>query len=293
MMRRLLVVLALALPAGAQAETAMEQDLCREGWQSVNVAMGQAARFRSIEPFVNTDGWCQIDRSVAELREDDFSRLVWHATGVAGAIQKSGFPETFEARFTGIDLVEAFSMDLPPERVGSMASLHVKAERDRETLDFEIDALDFDFGELGAAKLRLVGGGIDLSGLKRMQITVGGLRIREATLSLTTTPDLSRALTAGVAGEKQLALMREVVGILPDATVSDESRAALLDFLDAAPTQNGTLEVRATSEAGLGMVQMAGGGMQLQESVSDEDVKDAAALLLSGVRIEATWTSQD
>jgi hypothetical protein len=292
MRRRLAVVLALALPAGAQAETAMQQDLCREGWRSVNVAMGQAARFRSIEPFVNAEGWCQIDRSVADLREDDFSNLVWHATGVADAIRKSGFPETFESRFSGIDPVEAFNMELPRERVGSMAALHVKAERDPETLDFAIEALDFDFGDLGAAQIRLAGGGIDLSGLKRMQITLGGLRVRDAALSLTTTSDLSRALNAGLSEDGQLALIREAVRLLPDSSVSPESQAALDAFLNAGPGQAGTLELSATSEAGLGMVQIAGGGLQLQQSVSDAELTAAFAHILTGVRIEARWTPE-
>lgn len=292
-MRRVVMTLGLVLPVAVQAQPVMDRETCRTGWQAVNVAMGQAARFQTIEPMVTDDGWCRIDRNVADLRDDDFSELVWRATGVTGAIEESGFPESLEARFAGIDLVEAFKMDLPPERTGAMAGLNVMAERDPETLDFAIRAMDFDFGELGAATFSLVGGGIDLSGLKRMQITIGGLRIREATLSLDTTPDLSRALSAGLAGQGQLALMREVVRVLPDDTVSDESRAALVAFLEAAPAQDGTLELRATSEAGLGMIQLAGRGMKLEESVSDKDVKDAAALLLSGVQIEATWTPRD
>ncbi|WP_420558614.1 hypothetical protein [Roseovarius sp.] len=292
-MRRVVMTLGLVLPVAVQAQPVMDRETCRTGWQAVNVAMGQAARFQTIEPKVTDDGWCRIDRSVADLRDDDFSELVWRATGVAGAIEESGFPESLEARFAGIDLIEAFKMDLPPERTGAMAGLNVMAERDPETLDFAIRAMAFDFGELGAATFSLVGGGIDLSGLKRMQITVGGLRIREAALSLDTTPDLSRALSAGLAGQEQLALMREVVRVLPDDTVSDESRAALVAFLEAAPAQDATLELRATSEAGLGMIQLAGGGMKLEESVSDKDVKDAAALLLSGVRIEATWAPRD
>ena len=290
MMRRVAMILGLVLPVAVQAQPVTDRETCREGWQALNAAMGQAARFQTIEPMVTDDGWCRIDRSVADLRDKDFSELEWRATGVAEAIEESGFPESLEARFSGIDLIEAFGMDLPPERAGAMAGLTVMAERDPETLDFAIRAMDFDFGALGAANFSLVGGGIDLSGLKRMQITIGGLRIREATLSVDTTPDLSRALSAGLGGEEQLALMREVVRVLPDDTVSEESRAVLVAFLDAAPAQDGTLELRATSEAGLGMIQIAGGGMQLEESVSDEDVKDAAALLLSGVRIEATWT---
>ncbi|WP_172978049.1 hypothetical protein [Roseovarius sp. THAF27] len=287
------MIMGLALPVAAQAQPVMDRETCRAGWQTVNAAMGQAERFQTIEPKVTDDGWCRIDRSVADLRDKDFSELEWRATGVTQAIEASGFPESLEARFSGIDMIEAFGMDLPQERAGAMAGLTVLAERNPETLDFAIQAMDFDFGALGAAKFSLIGGGIDLSGLKRMQITIGGLRIREAALSLDTTPDLSRALSAGLAGQQQLALMREVIRALPDDTVSEESRAALVAFLEAAPAQDGTLELRATSEAGLGMIQLAGGGMKLGESVSDEDVKDAAALLLSGVRIEATWIPRD
>lgn len=291
-MRRIAMIMGLALPVAAQAQPVMDRETCRAGWQTVNAAMGQAERFQTIEPKVTDDGWCRIDRSVADLRDKDFSELEWRATGVTQAIEASGFPESLEARFSGIDMIEAFGMDLPQERAGAMAGLTVLAERNPETLDFAIQAMDFDFGALGAANSALLAGDRPV-GAEADADHHRGLRIREAALSLDTTPDLSRALSAGLAGQQQLALMREVIRALPDDTVSEESRAALVAFLEAAPAQDGTLELRATSEAGLGMIQLAGGGMKLGESVSDEDVKDAAALLLSGVRIEATWIPRD
>ena len=288
-MRGFLVMLGLMLPLGAQAEAAMEQAQCRDGWQVANAATGQAKRFLIIEPIVNAEGWCQIDESVAELREDDFSKLVWRAMGVEAAIEKGGFPESFEAQFTGIDLIEGFNLPLPPEWAGAAAQLYVKAERDFESRGFAVEAVAFDFGELGQAKMRFAGGGIDLSSAKQMQFTVGGLRFHEAALSLTTTPDLSRALHEGMTTEAQMAQLQEIVAVLPKRSVSAESRAGLEAFLTAGPDQAGKLEIVATSETGLGILQVVGGTMQLDRGVSGADGMSAAVeQILTGVRIEAS-----
>lgn len=289
-MRRYLLTICLALPLAAQAETAMQQELCREGWQTTNAAMGQAVRFLTIEPVVNDDGWCQIDRSIADLREDDFSKLVWRANGIEEAVEKGGFPESFEAHFAGINLVEAFGIPLPPERAGAMAQLYVDASRDAETRDFAVEHLDFDFGDLGTAQMSFAGGGIDLSGLKQMQFTVGGLRFHEAALTLTTTLDLSQALREGIAGASQMALLEELVAVVPDSSISDESRAALQRFVAVGPDQAGTLEVEARSETGLGVVQVAGGVMLLEQGRSTAgDLRLAVDQILTGVRIEVRW----
>ena len=289
MIARLAAVLAL-WPVCAMAEPEMTRDACIRGWQAFATASGQVQRLREIEPVVTGEGWCRIDRSIAELSEKDFGRLVWRATGVEQAVEQRGFPKTLEAEFGGIDLDAAFGLQFPPKYAGAMGGLDVKALRDPETRAFQVDTVAFDFGGLGSVTLSGQGGGVDLSGLDRMQLTWGALRFHDLRLRLETTPALTGALKKALLTEEIRGRLPELVAELPSTSISQDSRAALRSFVEHGSEQAGTLEIVATSDAGLGAGQIMGAVMKRWETPSG-DAGMAAMLehILSGVVLEVQW----
>ena len=292
-MRRLSAAVIFAGAAQVSlAQPVMTPESCLSGWQAFTFAIGTPARFRAIQPDVTEDGWCQIDRSIADLRANDFGRVMWWADGVEDAVANSGFPLSFEAEFTGIDLVEAFNMNLPGDAVGTMGALLMKAMRDPATRDFAVEAVSFDFAELGALGVAFQGGGIDLSGLSQMQLSLGGLRVHSAQVSFETTKALSAALWPVIGDEEFWALLRDTVALIPEANLDADGRAALLRFFAAGADAEGCLDVKMSSETGLGFLQVLGGALAFDKGDEGPDaLMQALEQILTGVTLSATWAS--
>ncbi|WP_317055177.1 hypothetical protein [Roseovarius rhodophyticola] len=269
----------------------MTPELCLSGWQSFNFLIGTPPRLRAIQPNVTETGWCRIDRSFADLRENDFASVEYRATGIEAAVKNRGVPLTFEADFQGISLVQGLKMDLGPGNENAMGALKIKAQRDPASFDFLIEKLLFDAEDLGSISLTASGGGIDLKSLERMQLTLGGMRLTSLVLDLDTTRDLSRALRPVIEEVASLRDWVQVLNRLPAEMFTAGSRDALMRFARAMPAAKGTLTLRMQSETGLGLVQIIGATMTLEESGGRiSDIAAAVEQLVTGSTIDATWT---
>ena len=284
MIRALTLACLLAAPATAQE---MTRETCRIGWKAFNQMINENADMVDAQPDVTTEGWCRIDESNAGLNANDFGSLEWRAAGVEEAVAQKGAPLNIDARFTGIDLVQGLKIPLGEEYEGPVGKMQVNMSRDPDTRDFTIHNWYTHFGDLGALTVTASGGGIDLSSLNTMQFTSGGLRMYDLTVRLETTPALSAALLSDIPADTAQILIRAI----PDESMDEPSRAAVLAFLDNAATADGALQISATSEQGMGFLQMVGGIMPLEEQgLSPETLSGAMDILMSGVVLSVEWT---
>ncbi|WP_338550764.1 hypothetical protein [Roseovarius phycicola] len=277
--------------AAQEARPPMTSDACLTGWQGFTLMTSMPGRLRAIQPSVTPTGWCRVDKSNGDLQDNDFASVEWRALGVKDAVASRGFPLDFEADFKGISLVKGFKMDLGPGNENAMGSLEVKAQRAPDSFDFVVEKLLFDFEDIGALAITASGGGIDLSSLERMQLTLGGMRIKSLGLSLDTTSDLSRSLRPVI---EEVASLRDWVQILkrmPPEMFTDGSQEALMRFMRAMPAARGTLKLQVQSDNGIGILQIVGATMTLEKSGGRVwDIAAAVEQLVTGSTIDATWT---
>lgn len=277
--------------AAQEARPPMTSDACLTGWQGFTLMTSMPGRLRAIQPSVTPTGWCRVDKSNGDLRDNDFASVEWRALGVKDAVASRGFPLDFEADFKGISLVKGFKMDLGPGNESAMGALQIKAQRAADDFDFVVERLNFDFEDLGALAITASGDGIDLSSLERMQLTLGGMRIKSLGLNLNTSSDLSRSLRPVI---EEVASLRDWVQILnrmPPEMFTDGSKDALMRFVRAMPAARGTLKLRMRSETGLGILQIVGATMSFDKGAGNiSDLAAAAEQLVSGSTIDATWT---
>lgn len=286
----LLSLSALQVAKAEEPPEPMTSELCLSGWQSFNFLIGTPPRLRAIQPKVTETGWCRIDRSFADLRENDFESVEYRATGIEAAVKNRGVPLTFEADFQGISLVQGLKMDLGPGNENAMGSLEVKAQRAPDSFDFVVEKLLFDFEDIGALAITASGGGIDLSSLERMQLTLGGMRIKSLGLSLDTTSDLSRSLRPVIEEVAPLRDWVQILNRLPPQMFTDGSQDALMRFMRAMPAARGTLKLQVQSDNGIGILQIVGATMTLEKSGGRVwDIAAAVEQLVAGSTIDATW----
>lgn len=279
--------IACVMAAPAPAQPVMTAETCLIGWAAFSDLTDQSARLTVAAPHVTETGWCRIDGSSAELRVQDFESLDWRAVGLEEAVQNRGAPESVEIRVMGIDLIEGLKLSLPPGYEGAKARMQLHLSRAPETRAVFLHDWTTDFGTLGRLRLTGRGGGFDLSSLSGMQITLGGLRVFEADIALETSPALSAALLAGLPRD----LARTAVNAVPEDSIDTESRAALLAFREESDRTRGRLLLSARSVTGVGVLQLVGGAMALEEAGPPETVMQRAAeRAFYQVTLSASWT---
>ena len=283
MIRAIAFACLIGLPVHAQE---MTRETCRLGWEALNILIEEDGEMITALPDLTPDGLCRIDTSNAPLEKNDFESVEWRAAGVEEAVAQQGVPLSLEAEFTGIDLVEGLKLQLGPQHVGRLGTMRFDFTRDAATRDITLEEWTTDFGPLGALGLRASGGGIDLSSLKTMQFTWGGLRVFDVDLTLKTTPGLSFALFhRGFIADPVQSL-----AMLPDGALDDTSEAALSAFLQAGTSAHGTFTISARSQNGVGFLQMVGGVRHMEEAgFSEAAVAEGLSILMEGVTLKASW----
>ncbi len=277
----------MALPATAQD---MTPETCRAGWEAFNLMIGETADMVSVQPDVTAKGWCRIDSSNAPLNTNDFGSLEFRGTGIEDAVKNQGAPTSLDVRIDGIDLIEGWDLPMPAEYGGPRGTANFSFQRDLDTREIIVKALDADFGGLGHVKITAQGGGVDLTSLNSMQITSGGARVHDLTLQLQATPVLKNALLPPIAS----AMGDIFVQAIPVDSIDTSSRDALSQFLASGSDTGGLLRLSAKSEAGMGFLQMVGGVMPLQEKgMSEDNLKSSMEILFSGVTLSAEWIGID
>ncbi|MFK7941104.1 MAG: hypothetical protein AB8B82_17120 [Roseovarius sp.] len=288
MIRAAAVACLFALPAAAQN---MTPDTCRAGWQAFNEMTGQTAQMAAVKPDVTDQGWCRIDSTNAELTAKDFTSLEFRGTGIDAAVTNQGAPETLDVRIDGIDLLHGWKLPLDAQYAGPRGTLALSYVHLPDTRATQLKQLNAEFGGLGHIKVKAQGGGVDLSSLSAMQITSGGGRVTDITLQIQTTPDLKQAMLPPIAA----AMGALYVDAIPDTSIDANSRDALRRFLTSGPDTGGLLRAQGHSPAGIGVLQIVGGVMPLQKSdksaKSEDALKDAMEIMLSGVTVSAEWVA--
>ena len=292
MIRALIVTLCFASPLVAQEADlpSMTPEACLKGWQSFNFAINSPGRLRAVQPDVTQNGMCRIDKTNADLRVNDFASVDWRATGVEDAVKNRGFPDSFRANFQGIDLIEGLKLPLPDRYRGALGSLAISGSRASGLGGFEIEQMAFDAGDLGAVSFEMDGRGINLSSLEAMQLSLGGMRMAHAKLTIDGSSALYTALIDELDRDKTLPLWPQMLSLLPLANFNGNSRSELVRFAQALPDTGGTFEIEVTSNTGVGILQIVGATMTLENSdKTPADIAAALSQMLTGVRIDASW----
>lgn len=290
MIRAAAAALLLAVSGAASAAgPVMTAETCRIGWQAFADLTKQPPHLRGVAPHVTETGWCRVDWTNAALTAEDFEAMDWRAEGLLAAVENGGFPLSLEMDARGIDPAAAFGMPLPAAHRGAFGTLTLSARRTPATRAFSIRDLTAGFGALGGFTVSASGGGIDLSTLPMMQFTLGGLRLREATLDLETTDVLSRALIVPLLRDMGGADVGTLIAALPATSIDGPGRAALAEFAAALPDAAGRLEIAARAEQGLGVMQLVAGVTALEPG-SGSPPQTALDILFNGVNLTARWT---
>lgn len=285
MIRAAALACVLSTPLLAQD---MTPEVCRDGWQAFNQMIGEQEDMTSVQPDVTATGWCRVDSRNANLNPNDFASLEFRGTGLSRAVANEGAPEALDVRIEGIDLIKGWKLPLPAQYAGPRGTAQLSYIFDPDTHDVALETLEADFGGLGHLKVTANGGGVDLASLKTMQITLGGARVNELTLQFQATPALKQAMLPDIAA----AMGDMFVRSLPDTSIDPASRAALSAFLASGPDAGGLLRLDATSEAGMGFLQMVGGAMPLKDKgMSPETLTSAMQVMFSGVTLQADWVA--
>ena len=277
-----------ASPAPAQSTAApiMTSELCKIGWAAFAKATSQASNISDARPDVTANGWCRVDKSNTALTRRDFETMEWRARGTQDAVTFKGFPVNLEMHATGIDLEHGFGLKLPSGQQSPQASLSIDFDRSQHDFSFALRDLTADFGTLGWLSVQLRGGGIDLSSAKSMQIGLGGLRAYSARVQLQSAGGLGKALMPFAFTQEG----RKVVDALPSGAIDFHSRAALQAFLATRGTTGGRLTIEAETATGLGILQITGALMQMdQGNGAQANYTEGLNIMLRGVTLKVNW----
>lgn len=292
MIRRAICALLLATPVQAQSELppVMTAEQCALGWLGFASVTDQSQDIRNASADVTADGWCRVDKSNTVLTSKDFETMEWRARGVVEAIANQGAPLSLELRSTGIDPVDGFGL-VPPEGMDlPLVSLSMHLSRSPQDRTFSIHNVTTDFGALGQLTFQMQGGGIDLTSLKTMQIGLGGMRVYSAQITLQTAGSMGGDLAPALAPFAFTEEARTIIDALPVGAIDDNSRAALATFAKTGGAIPGSLTLTAQSDAGLGVLQITGALIQIdQGNQSDPDYAAGLEILLDGVTLTASW----
>lgn len=278
----------------AAATPVMTPETCAAGWRAIAAPMVLPRYLREAKQIVTEDGWCRMDRSTTELRSYDFAALTWRALGVIEAAANNVPPQSFEAEFTGILWDEAFDMRFAAGQPPESGAIRFHARHDPDSRTLVLDDLTFDFGALGRLQFTGQGAGFDFSSLAALQFSIGGMRLHRLTLDATLTAPLSEALQTSLAPADGAGdtgpFLTDLVAAIPASALSTEDRITLGAFLAALPRAAGALSITATSDTGLGALQIGAARSRKAGTTAMPDILD---IVFSGVTLAVDWIADD
>lgn len=270
----------------------MTQAACRTSWQGIADGLKLRDGLRNARPEVTPVGNCALHTGNADLKAKDFTSLTWWADGIEAAVRNQGVPRALDIAFGGIDLREGFNLPLPSDAGPALASLRIKGMHAPQRGPFELEMLHLDAVDLGNLRVSISGDGVDLTSAERLQLSLGGLRVRRITLQLDADPKLLSAVMQATKADKSLSDWPKVLEAMPSETFTANSRATLVAFARSLPSASGTLDLELRSDSGLGFLQIISGASALRNANDDPDkVSDALAQMLNGVRVDVNWSA--
>lgn len=290
-MRPTAIILCLLAASGSNAQTAPD---CAGLTQALAGALGATDGYTlTVPPAGPTDGWCVLDG--ATLRSTGPGRPNLSA-------------ERFRLRRDGADGQPRIEIDATGLRVLPVVGDASVDERLRalfrlQTADLSLDATQNETDdrlEVQSLVLRLSGGtelklsadirGADLAPASLIGGSVTRLDLQWRSDGRVAGPVMEMAGEAmvGVGGGASVDAARgalsTVVAALPEAALSDDSRAALVDLVADLPQGRGKLRLSLSSQDGIGAARIAVAALS-----GDPFGPEALAALFKDARINAVW----
>lgn len=240
------------------------------------------------------DGWCRFDGSDALFQDDAFDVLDWRLQGTDVWAREGIPPLAIEVRATGLspDVMEGGGTSARPDLV---AQILLRQHPDAGQLILERAVLENAAGDV--LSVSGVFERVFLSSTAMMQVSMGSAAFKAGLMSMTLTgvheDPFAFGIDIDVRGEGT-AMGRgafEVISRLPEGVMDAASRAELTAYASDLPSPVGTLEVIASSERGLGLMQL--GTAMYQSFVARPDLSDPSSgldVMLDGVTIRADWS---
>ena len=308
MIRAGLLALLLAGPAGAEGLAG--QALCEAAWGKVSDGLASLVGL-SAAGVVQEGDWCVAEVPVLDMPGQyvpdwHMDRLRFRGSALGWIADGSTLPEGLEVVVEGLRLVVQtgnpqmdwlFAAQSRPNAIGVEVSL----AWDPAAKVLRLEGLSIDFPGDNLVEASGSVSGVDLSSTGAAQMSATSFALTEFDARITThglfewyvlmalgpavlpsEGDMDAAF-AGMQAE-----VKAVVADLPGAGFPDDSKAAMMAFVDALPNPSGDLTLGLRAEPGLGPVRVAGYALTGVPTSMAE-----AAPLFQGVAINAGWSESD
>ena len=308
MIRAGLLAVLLAGPAGAEGLTG--QALCEAAWARVSEGLATVGSLTS-DGVVQDGDWCAVEGPVLDmagqyLPDWHLDRLKVRGAALGWIADGSTLPEGLEVAVEGLRLVVQtgnpqmdwlFAAQSRPNAIA--AELSLAWDPAARTLRLEGMSIDFPGDNLVEASATVTGVDLSSTGAAQMSATSFALTEFDARITshglfewyvlmalgptvLPSEGDMDAAF-AGVQAEA-----KSFVAGLPGTSFPDDSKAALVAFIDALPNPSGDLTLGVRAEPGLGPVRLGGYALTGVPTSMAE-----AAPLFQGVTVDVGWSESD
>lgn len=238
----------------------------------------------------SSDGWCQFRRTDPGFGDMPFDTIEW------------AFEDTTRWTRDGI----------PPLAIHLRIQGFVPQDAEPNTPDLDIKATVRQIPEAGQVILEraimsndqgdvlTVSGVFErlfLSSTSMMQVSLGSATFKAGLMSMTLTGEVENPfgfnaeVTVNGTSQSQGQAAFDAINRLPDTLIDDASRAELMAYAADLPKPVGTIELAASSERGLGLVQFGAAAYSGFVSIMDDrEMSREMEIMFDGLSITANWT---
>lgn len=280
--------LLLTAPIQATAFSAMQPDDCAAAWEIIN----KGHKTGAVVNRLSDDGWCLVPAAQAAVEGFDFDLIEWRAEGIERLLEQSLPPTTLTIRVTDADMLRKLRVrgdaDAPAMPMQIMLSLRDNAQ-DRQLV---IENLLITGPKGNVVSLQGVFHNVDLSSTAKMQISLGGVNLRDVVLVAKANRKLEPYLRPYIGATfpertRRRSAMIDKVTDWPDHSFPPETKRAVQQLIAVLPAPNGALRVEVDTGAGLSAA------IFVQTYVFGEPVDDMINRVLGGVVFNANWTAAE
>ena len=308
MIRAGLLPLLLAGPVGAGGLAG--QALCEAAWGKVRDGLASFGGL-SAAGVVQDGDWCVVKRPVLDmagqyLPDWHMDRLKVRGSALGWIADGSTLPEGLEIAVEGLRLVVQtgnpqmdwlFAAQSRPNAIDAEMSL----AWDPSDRVLRLEGLSVDFPGENLVEASATVTGVDLSSAGAMQMSATSFALTEFEARITThglfewyvlmalgpvVLPSEGDMDAAFAGWQ--AELKAFVADLPGTSFPDDSKAAMLAFVDDLPNPSGDLTLGLRAEPGLGPVRLGGYALTGVPTSMAE-----AASLFQGVTVDVGWNASD
>lgn len=289
--RHSLVLLALALPVGALADTVPADCAALTG--ALQAIDGYTL---TAPPAGNQDGWCVLDQASFRSATPDHPDLTVERLRLRGAVA-DGVPVSLEVDLTGLRVRPKAGNQALDDRLRTLVLLQsadltlvVQADSATELVRIDTLRLRLSGGTEVLLSAEVAGAGLGpgaLSGGSLTALTLGwrndGRLLRP--LMAMAGDRLSPGLPEAEAIDATRDAMTAIVAVLPETLFEDKGRDTLERVIAAMPQGRGRLQLALTVEDGIGAGQLVMAGLKDRPFGPE-----ALGQLLQGARLGIVWT---